>query len=220
MIYVDDVNLRSNVDIVNKVSDLFCMPDTYHHGDLRPALLDAAARLIRADGTDALTLRALAEAVGVSRTAPYRHFKDKADLLVAVAAEGFERLRATLHAVDAASTTGLDPFEAMGVAYIRFAVENPAHYRLMYGREALARREVPTLQTAADAIYDELVALIAARQASGDLRAGTPESLAYVAWATVHGLASLLVDGQMEQPDDIEALARLTTRTLLEGLAA
>ncbi len=195
------------------------MADSYHHGDLRPALLDAAARLIRDGGTDALTLRALAEAVGVSRTAPYRHFKDKAELLVAVAAEGFERLRAALRAVNASGAAGLAPFEAMGVAYVRFAVENPAHYRLMYGREALARREVPALQTTADAAYYELVALITAGQASGALRTGDPEALAYVAWATVHGLASLLVDGQMEQPDDVEALARLTARTLLEGLA-
>lgn len=195
------------------------MPDTYHHGDLRPALLDAAARLLRDGGTDGLTLRALAEAVGVSRTAPYRHFKDKADLLVAVAAEGFDRLRATLHTASA-DTDDRDPFEALGVAYIRFAVDNPAHYRLMYGREALSRGETPALQEAADAIYDEVVALLAARQASGGLRPDPPESLAYVAWATVHGLASLLVDGQMEQPDDVEALARLTARALLEGLAA
>ena len=196
------------------------VPDTYHHGDLRPALLRAAARLLRDGGTDALTLRALAEAVGVSRTAPYRHFKDKADLLVAVAAEGFERLRDTLHAVEPADLDGLEPFEAMGVAYIQFAVENPAHYRLMYGREALVRREIPVLQSAADAIFDEVVALIATLQASGNLRTDDPEALAYVAWATVHGLASLLVDGQIEQPDDIEALARLATRTLLDGLAA
>ena len=196
------------------------MPDTYHHGDLRPALLAAAAHILRDGGTDALTLRALAEAVGVSRTAPYRHFKDKSALLVAVAAEGFERLRTTLRAVDAARTTGLDPFEALGVAYVRFALDNPAHYRLMYGREALSRGELPALQAAADTIFDEVVALIAARQATGDLRAGDPEALAYVAWSTVHGLASLLVDGQMEHPEDPEALARLTTRTLLEGLAA
>lgn len=208
------------VDIVNRVPDFPLMPNTYHHGDLRAALLTAAARLLRDGGTDALTLRALAEAVGVSRTAPYRHFKDKTDLLVAVAAEGFERLRVTLHAVDAEDTTGIDPFEALGVAYVRFALDNPAHYRLMYGREALSRGEIPALQSAADTIYDEVVALIGTRQASGDLRPGDPESLAYVAWATVHGLASLLVDGQMEQPDDVDALARLTARTLLEGLVA
>jgi AcrR family transcriptional regulator len=196
------------------------MSDSYHHGDLRRALLDAAASLLRSGGADALTLRALAEAVGVSRTAPYRHFADKADLLIAVATEGFERLRSALHAVTAHGAAGLEGFEAMGVAYIRFAVENPAHYRLMYGREALARRQVPALQAAADATYDELVALIAARQATGDLRTDDPEALAYVAWATVHGLASLLVDGQMEEPDDVDALARLTARTLLEGLAS
>jgi AcrR family transcriptional regulator len=193
---------------------------SYHHGDLRAALLEAAARLLRTGGADALTLRALAEAVGVSRTAPYRHFKDKSALLVAVAAEGFERLRTRLHAVNEQSAGGLALFEEMGWAYVRFATENPGHYRLMYGREAIARREVPALQRAADATYDELVALIEGGQAAGVLRPGDAGALAYVAWATVHGLASLLVDGQMEAPDDVERLARLTARTLLEGLAA
>lgn len=196
------------------------MPSTYHHGDLRAALLGAATRLLRTGGSDALTLRALAEAVGVSRTAPYRHFKDKSALLVAVAAEGFERLRDVLNLVNERTAPGLDVFEEMGWAYVRFAIENPAHYRLMYGREAIARREIPALQHAADAAYDELVALIDTGQAAGVLRAGDAGALAYVAWATVHGLASLLVDGQMEQPDDVERLARLTARTLLEGLAA
>jgi AcrR family transcriptional regulator len=196
------------------------MPSTYHHGDLRAALLDAAARLLRTGGAEALTLRALAEAVGVSRTAPYRHFRDKSALLVAVAAEGFERLQAALNLVNTSETPGLDLFEEMGWAYVRFAIENPAHYRLMYGREAIARREIPALQSAADAAYDELVALIETGQAAGVLRSGDAGALAYVAWATVHGLASLLVDGQMEAPEDVEPLARLTARTLLEGLAA
>ncbi len=193
----------------------------YHHGDLRRALLDAAARRLHDAGPEALTMRALAEATGVSRTAPYRHFRDKAALLVALAAEGFERLRAALHAARAGSAPGLAGFEAMGVAYVRFAVDKPAYYRLMYGRDAVARRTVnPDLQAAADAAYEELASLVAAGQASGHLRAGDPGALAYVAWGTVHGLAMLLVDGQIEEPADVDALARLTARTLLEGLTA
>ena len=192
---------------------------SYHHGDLRAALLAAAERLLRSGGAPALTLRALAQEVGVSRTAPYRHFADKEALLVAVAEEGFARLRRQLQLAREGDAEGLRPFEEMGVAYVRFAVENPAHYRLMYGREAQAQPRHPSLQAAADAAYEELVGLIRDGQREGRLRAHPPEQLAYVAWATVHGLSMLLVEGQMEQPEDVEPLARLTTRALLEGLA-
>ncbi|NNF56993.1 MAG: TetR/AcrR family transcriptional regulator [Rhodothermaceae bacterium] len=191
----------------------------YHHGALKSALLNEAATLIRAQGTEAVTMRELATRLGVSRTAAYRHFENKEALLVAVAAEGFERLAMALHAAGEGQT-GRDRVEAMGQAYVRFALANPAHYRLMYGREALRRREIPALQAAADQAYDELVALIEAEQHSGLLRAGDARQLVYVAWALVHGLALLLVDGQMEEPDDTDALAALAIRTLLDGLAA
>lgn len=195
------------------------MPEktAYHHGALKGALLDEAAVLIRTEGTEAVTMRALATRLGVSRTAAYRHFENKEALLVAVAAEGFERLAAALHTAGE-GREGRDRVESMGQAYVRFALTNPAHYRLMYGREALSRREIPALQASADQAYDELVALIEAEQQSGLLRAGDARQLAYVAWALVHGLALLLVDGQMEQPDDMGGLAALAIRMLLDGL--
>ncbi|MEM1127962.1 MAG: TetR/AcrR family transcriptional regulator [Bacteroidota bacterium] len=196
------------------------MPDkkTYHHGDLRTALVQEAAALIAVEGVDAVTMRGLSQRIGVSRTAPYRHFADKDALLAAVAAEGFSTLRQHLHTAIEAHPHGAASFESMGVAYVLFATDHAAYYRLMYGREALDRERFPDLHAAAHALYDELVALIRQQQEAGTIRGDRPEALAYVAWSTVHGLASLLVDGQMEAPPDIAGLARLTIQTLLVGL--
>lgn len=195
------------------------MPSSYHHGDLRRALLDAASGVLARDGAGALTLRGLASAVGVSRTAPYRHFADKDALLEAVAAEGFERLQAAVHAARGAGADTPEAFVRLAQTYVGFALEHPAHYRLMYGREAISRRQRPALQTAADALYDELVAALTEAQAAGVVREGAPGPLASVAWAQVHGLAMLLVEGQMEAPADTMALAALSARSLLDGLA-
>lgn len=103
----------------------------YHHGDLRRALVDAARRLLEAEGPSALSLRAVAREAGVSPAAPYHHFKDKAELLDAVAQEGWEMLQISM--TDAKTTTeGLQQLTALGIAYVIFARENPALYRVMY----------------------------------------------------------------------------------------
>src|SRR4051812_41503442 len=100
----------------------------YHHGNLRRALLDEALATIRAEGVSGLTLREIGTRVGVSRTALYRHFADKRALLSAVATEGFRTLRLELVAAWENNGRGRAGFETMGVAYVRFAVANPAHY--------------------------------------------------------------------------------------------
>ena len=109
--------------------------DRYHHGDLRRALLQAAVRTIRSHGIDGLTLRGVGSALGVSRTALYRHFTDKAALLAAVAAEGFRMLREELRRAWERRRARTRGFEAMGVAYVRFAVAHPSHYRVMFGAD-------------------------------------------------------------------------------------
>ena len=99
--------------------------DRYHHGDLRRALIEEAVHTIQAKGVDALTLRAVGQKLGVSRTALYRHFADKSALLAAVAAEGFRTLRSQLVAAWEHGGRGVAAFEAMGAAYVRFAVAHP-----------------------------------------------------------------------------------------------
>jgi AcrR family transcriptional regulator len=191
----------------------------YHHGDLRAALLDEAAAMIAEGGAASVTMRAIGERLGVSRAAAYRHFADKTALLVAVAAAGFDRLAARLRAVDAsAPRSSVERLRRMGEEYVRFALENPAHYRLMYGKEALTRKDLPELREAANAIFEQLVDVIQAHQRSGAIKRQDPRALAYVAWGAVHGLASLWIEGQIMATDDIDRLIQQTTRTLLDGV--
>jgi len=102
--------------------------------------------------------------------------------------------------------------------YVRFALENPGHYRLMYGKEALARDDLPELRDSAKALFNQFADVIRAYQRSGTIKRGDPQALAYVAWSAVHGLASLVIDGQIQGTDDIDGLIRLTTKTLSDGM--
>jgi AcrR family transcriptional regulator len=192
---------------------------TYHHGDLRAALLAEAAAMIDEGGAGSVTMRGIGQRLGVSRAAPYRHFADKTALLVAVAANGFDHLRGHLQATGAgAPRASAKQLLLLGDVYVRFALENPGHYRLMYGKEALAREDLPELRDSAKALFDQFADVIRAYQRSGTIKRGDPQALAYVAWGAMHGLASLVIDGQIQGTDDIDGLTRLTTRTVLDGM--
>ena len=191
----------------------------YHHGDLRAALLAEAAAMIAEGGAASVTMRAIGRRLGVSRAAPYRHFADKTVLLAGVAADGFDRLRNRLQNIDGGGPrSSVEHFRHMGEEYVRFAVENPAHYRLMYGKEALARQERPELREAAIALFEQLVSVIQAHQRSGAIKRQDARAQAYVAWSAVHGLASLWIEGHIQATDDIDGLIRQTTRTILDGM--
>jgi len=191
----------------------------YHHGALRAALIGEAAAMIAEGGAASVTMRALGRRLGVSRAAAYRHFEDKTALLVAVAAAGFARLKDRVDSVKAgAPGSSVERFRRMGEEYVRFARENPAHYRLMYGKEALARQDVPELREAGNALFERLVEEIRAYQDSGLIKREDPRTQAYVAWSAVHGLASLLIDGQILTAVDVDGLIRQTTQTVLDGM--
>jgi AcrR family transcriptional regulator len=191
----------------------------YHHGDLRAALIAEAADMIAEGGAASLTMRAIGQRLGVSRAAAYRHFADKNALLVAVASAGFSRLQDRIQSIHpGASGSSVERIRRMGEEYVRFALENPAHYRVMYGREALTRQDLPELREAANALFDGLVRVFQAYQRSGGIKRQDPRAQAYVAWSAVHGLASLLIDGQIQAADDVDGLIRQTTRTVLDGM--
>ena len=158
----------------------------YHHGDLRSALLTAAGSLLEAEGPAALSLREAARRAGVSHAAPYRHFPDREALLAALAAQGFEALGEQLRA------TGETGARAIGVAYLRFALAQPQRYRLMFG-VALSLSAHADLRRAAEDAYNAL----ARGLPPGDARAARASGAA--AWALVHGLASLLIDGHLSR---------------------
>ncbi len=176
--------------------------------------------MISEGGAASVTMRAIGGRLGVSRAAPYRHFPDKTALLIAVAVQGFERLRGRLESIAADSPSRLDRLLRMGEEYVRFALEHPAHYRLMWGKEAIARQDEPELREAAGALLQHLVGVIESHQTRGEIGPGDSRARAYVAWSAVHGLASLLIEGQIDPKVDVEGLIRQTTETLLAGLRA
>lgn len=169
----------------------------YHHGDLRRALLQEAVRTIARDGVEGLTLREVGSRLGVSRTALYRHFADKSALLAAVARDGFQRFTADLRAAWGESGATRPGFERMGAAYVRFAVANPSHYRVMFGdHRHLCERE-PGLAAEAIGSFQVLVDAIVALQRDGLMRNDDPTVLAQFIWASVHGIAMLAINGQL-----------------------
>ena len=192
----------------------------YHHGDLRTALIEAAAAMISEGGAASVTMRAIGGRLGVSRAAPYRHFPDKTALLVAVAVEGFRRLNRRLGVDQTAAPpeSSIERLRRMGEEYVRFALEHPAHYRLMYGKEALARQDQPELREAGGALLENLVQVIRVHQQQGEIERGDPRAQAYVAWSAVHGLASLLIEKQIDPSVDVNELIQQSTRTLLDGM--
>lgn len=170
----------------------------YHHGNLRQALLEAALVILEKQGEAGLGLRDLARAVGVSAAAPYRHFDSRAALLEALAVTGFQRFSTAMEGV--AASHPADPMAAMGKTYVLFALSNANLFRLMFSPQ-LKKDGRPGLRIAADAAFDTLRHVV-----GGDMRAGRIKALA--AWAKVHGLSVLLLDGQiaLRAGEDTEAL--------------
>jgi AcrR family transcriptional regulator len=164
----------------------------FHHGDLRHALIEATTAMVERSGPAAVSLREAARIAGVSHNAPYRHFPTREALLAAVAANGFDRLRAALE--DAAATSA-DRLLALGQAYVRFAAANPGLFRLMFGGE-IGKDAHPDLQASAQRAFTVL------RDAAAGGGASAPREAAIGAWALVHGLAHLAVDGQLA--DDLQ----------------
>ncbi|WP_375454507.1 TetR/AcrR family transcriptional regulator [uncultured Methylobacterium sp.] len=167
----------------------------YHHGDLRRALLDAATRLLVGDGVDAVTLREVARAAGVSHNAPYRHFPSREALLAGLATDGFVRLRRRL---DAVAETETGRVNALGRAYLTFAVEERPHFLLMFGG-TVGKTAFPDLEDAAAAAFAILEGAV-------DAEGGGMPGAALRAWALVHGLAHLVAERQIAPETAFAAL--------------
>jgi len=173
---------------------------SYHHGDLKAALLQAAAALLDEGGDAAVSLREVARRAGVTPSASYRHFEDKNAMLAALAAQGFESFARSMQ--DAAQGAA-EPFTEMGVAYVRFASANPKLFRLMFGPQVADRSRSPELLAAvakATSVFDQ------GMKGRGDAL-GDNHVVALRAWALVHGLSMLVLDGMLPGLEP-EALAR------------
>jgi AcrR family transcriptional regulator len=171
----------------------------YHHGNLRSALLDEALATIRDKGVDGLTLREIGARLGVSRSALYRHFADKRALLATVATDGFRMLREQLVTAWAEGARGPAASQAMGVAYVGFAVANPSHYRVMFSRFVDPQPQEPELAAEAVGAFQALVDAVAAMQREGIVRDDDTVLMARYVWSVVHGVAMLAIDGQLPE---------------------
>lgn len=162
----------------------------YHHGDLRRGLVDAARRILEADGPTALSLRAVAREAGVSPAAPYHHFKDKGELLDAVAQEGWEALGQALADAKAKMTGDGVLITEMGVAYVCFARDNPALYRVMYERSRDKDALPEDMRENADSAY--CLVRETFRKITGPEMSDLDVELATIAaWCAAHGLAEM-----------------------------
>ncbi|MGW0556168.1 TetR/AcrR family transcriptional regulator [Streptomyces sp. NPDC002926] len=159
---------------------------TYHHGDLRRAVLTAALDVIRTEGPSALSLRDLARRAGVSHAAPAHHFKDRSGLLTAIATEGYDLL--------AASLADAPDLRERGVRYVRFAIGHPAHFQVMFQPD-LYRPDDPELLAAKARAAEELRAGVADRTPVED-----EGLMGIAAWSVAHGFATLLLSHNLDRP--------------------
>ncbi len=197
----------------------------YHHGHLRQALIDTAIGLIEARGLEQLSMREVARAAGVSSAAPFRHFPNRTALLTAVAEQALATLEAEVAAAldAAAGERPLRRFRAIGTAFLRWAIGNPVPFQVISAR-AVIDFEGSSLRARNDAVRREMVGLLRAAEAAGELRGGTPEQLAVAARALAYGVARMYVDGQfpswgLDDADPLGAATALLDR-FLDSIAA
>lgn len=192
---------------------------SYHHGNLRRALLDAALAIIGEHDVSALTMAALARAAKVSSGAPYRHFKSVHDVLIALATEGWSLMVEQETALVAQATTPLERFRQSGIAAVRFAVTHPTHYTLMCGPVGRALDD-PALNARIAEGESQTHQMVAAAVAAREMgkQGVAVETLA--AQALIYGLARMFVDGALPvmSADEAEELARSVTNVLGVGL--
>ena len=197
---------------------------SYHHGDLHGTLVAAAEALLEEKGAAGISLREVCQCAGVSHAAPYRHFRDKAALLEAIARGGFDQLGMMIR--EARTRHPDDPEEQLreaGLAYVDWATDNPERTRLMFGGMMKSDRVSASLQESADAAYAEIYKIIDDGRRTGAFCGEDTDSVVISAWSVVHGLTMLILGSGKLSPTSREqthALGRTVCETILRGLQA
>ncbi len=191
---------------------------SYHHGDARTALIDVATQLLITKGAAKLSMREAARLVGIDPAACYRHFRDKNALLIAIAQIGFLQLSNKM-LTDAPKTLEAESrVIALGHAYIDFAINQPEHFRLMFGGSGLPSlspklRSPDIKQTAYEQLEGCLQDWASQRNAVPDI-----SQLALMIWANVHGISRLMVDGAIQLgPSELHALTEQSIKACLDS---
>ena len=197
----------------------------YHHGDLHRELLCAARDLLEENNIASLSLRAVAKRVGVSHTAPYRHFKDKESLLAGIAAIGFNELTAQMN--EAVELHPGDPgaqLQEAGRRYVQLVLKNPQCVQLMFGGILPCDDTYPELRESGDTAFDAVKAIIESGQAQGVFKKADIELMALTAWSSIHGLSLLFISGSFDNAlssrVEVHSLTTAVTAMLLDGLNA
>ena len=189
---------------------------TYHHEDLRGALIQSALKIISKHGIEDLTLREVARLAGVSHAAPYRHFKSKNELLAAVAEDGFKKLFEVQREARKQASP-LQQLQALGVSYVLFATKNISHFRVMFAREFADKKEFPGLYEIANQTLNQLKQTIVECQKEKIIVSRSANEIALAAWAMVHGLADLTIAGQVKDLCSPTEMAKVVTEILATG---
>ena len=193
----------------------------YHHGNLKEALLQTALEIIDTEGLDTITLRDLTQRLGTSRSAVYRHFVSKEALILGVIEKGYGELDLLITPIfQDRSRSVAERFEVMGKTYLNFAIEHPNLYRLLFGENFRYEREEMCDykdENQATGLY-ALIGLLLEAQEEGIIAQENPIIQAATIWASIHGLASLLIDGHLMMSDNLEAIYEYSIGVLLKGL--
>ena len=193
----------------------------YHHGNLKAALIEEALKMVGTDGLSSITLRELTTRVGTSRTALYRHYGSKEELLKAVIQAGFDKLDVSVFSCLDKDLDIQTKIYTMGKDYINFAMENPNIYRMIFGHELEKHREEACdINEREDAPgFHSLVDIIKDAQEKGVLNQDDAFMQATVMWSMLHGLSNLLIDGHVHIAQNIDTLYELSFKTLPNGIA-
>jgi AcrR family transcriptional regulator len=196
---------------------------SYHHGDLKNALIEAALEMVETEGYESISIRDITERVGTSRSAIYRHFPSKDALMRAVVMAGFEKLDAYLRPVLSQTELSLiERFRTMAKLYMDFARNYPALYRMLFGDRAKdAREDIHDINDETQATgFHALKSLVEQAQREGIMKKEDPMIISSVIWAMMHGQAILFIDGHLHMKENHKAVFEMAFETLLEGLSS
>jgi AcrR family transcriptional regulator len=198
---VDNGNiLRHNVYTVNicgMILDMASKTKTYHHGNLKEALISAGLEILAEKGMEGLSLRNVAKRIGVSHAAPYNHFHDKQALLAAISTAGHEQLHQTLmETFEKSKDTSTEIILEIAWVYLEFAMEDPDKFKLMFSGALEDQRNHPAYMEIAQksiSLFEEIIAFC---QGKGQLAEGNVQRLAVKLWSTTHGFTTLILEDQ------------------------
>lgn len=199
---------------------------SYHHGNLRQSLIEVAVEFISERGKPEFTLRELAQRLGVTHAATYHHFRDKDDLLAAVAEQGYQNLGEHMREVMKAHQDDhpAEMIQHMGEEYVRFAMDNQGHFRIMFGYKFADIDEYPAMRESGQQTLGLVEELIREGQEAGIYKdSADAAELAAVSWSMVHGMSLLLISGHFADiydEDDLEGFVLGMSRHLFSGTAS